>query len=144
MATAQAEIVIAKLEGFVVSLVRKIVLDMHANLVRPGSDGGTPVDTGFARANWIPRLGEPGSAPVGARPTEPGPSPSGKALFVDTGAAEAGKAAVATGFKLGAGDVYVSNHVPYIGHLNNGSSKQAPAGFVQRAITKALVEDINR
>lgn len=133
----RAEQIKRELGAFLDKLTAKVALDVHANLVRAPSEGGTPVDTGWARANWIPRIRDPVTAPVGARP------PSGQ-TFVDTGAQEAGKAEVATGYRIDLGPIYVSNAVPYIGELNDGSSKQAPAGFVQAAITKALVEDIAR
>ena len=35
-------------------------------------------------------------------------------------------------------DLYVANAVPYIGNLNNGSSQQAPARFVELAFENAL------
>jgi len=34
--------------------------------------------------------------------------------------------------------VHISNDAPYIGRLNAGSSSQAPAGFVQRAIADGI------
>ena len=34
----------------------------------------------------------------------------------------------------------IRNDVPYVGRLNAGSSRQAPAGFVEAAIDRALEE----
>jgi formaldehyde-activating enzyme involved in methanogenesis len=34
----------------------------------------------------------------------------------------------------------VSNNVPYINRLNEGHSAQAPAGFVQQAVAKAVAD----
>jgi len=34
--------------------------------------------------------------------------------------------------------LYISNGVPYIQHLNNGSSKQAPKRFIEKAILRNL------
>lgn len=36
-------------------------------------------------------------------------------------------------------DIYIENNLPYIGKLNDGSSTQAPAGFVESAIRAADV-----
>jgi hypothetical protein len=40
------------------------------------------------------------------------------------------------------GEVHVSNAVPYVQSLNDGHSQQAPAGFVQAAIAKAVELDL--
>jgi len=134
-------------------VVRKVALDIHANLVAPPIQGGTPVDTGWARSNWIPRVGEPQLEPVGSRPTGKeenlpvtrGATGRPRYSLVDFGPQIDGREQV-TGYKIdveaGAQHVFVSNNVPYIGDLNDGSSKQAPAGFVERAIVKALREDL--
>lgn len=75
----------------------------------------TPVDTGNARANWVPSVGSP--APNGDR--------------------KAGSAAV-LGYQLDQGALFVSNGVPYIRYLNAGSSVKAPALFVEAAVDEAL------
>lgn len=120
--------VVAALDKFVADAVRKIVLDIVANLTASPSQGGTPVDTGWARANWIVQIGSPHTSTFGD-PTS-----------VSTAAQEAGKAAVIR-YKLGQGPVFISNNVPYILRLNEGWSQQAPAGFVQGAIAKAVRQD---
>jgi hypothetical protein len=43
-------------------------------------------------------------------------------------------------YKLDQGSLFVTNNVPYIVPLNNGSSKQAGAGFVERGIERAIRE----
>lgn len=111
--------------------VIKAVLDTLANLVAAPSEGGTPVDTGWARANWIPSIGESGRDPIG----EPGNSGTASA------AQQSGMAGV-LGYDISQGKVYITNNVPYIGALNDGHSQQQPRGFVQRAINKALTQDI--
>ena len=102
--------------------VRKVTLDLTAELVRE-----TPVDTGWARNNWVPRVGRPETEPVGA-PGNPGPGAAARS---------AGEAQV-LGYRLGQGSVFVTNNVPYIEALNDGHSPQAPAGWVQRAIRRVL------
>jgi hypothetical protein len=106
-------------------VVKKITLDVTANLIDT-----TPVDVGWARANWVPAIGQPVVQPV-ATPES-----------VSTAAQQAGIVSVATSYRLDRGNVFVSNNVRYITRLNEGSSKQAPAGFVQNAITKAVRFDL--
>lgn len=48
-----------------------------------------------------------------------------------------GVAQVAT-YRLGQGSVFISNNVPYIVYLNQGSSSQAPPGFVETAVEVAI------
>lgn len=123
------------IERQITFLIKKLVLDIAANLRVEPTKGGTPVDTGWARSNWLVRLRERPSAPVGKRPSSKG-QPG-----VDEGAADASIAEFVTGYVITAGNIYISNLVPYIARLNDGTSKQAPAGFVERAILKAIVED---
>lgn len=90
----------------------------------------TPVDIGWARANWVPNLGGPymgNSEP----PDKPSPA--------DTLTQESGLSQVLA-FKLADGAIFVSNRVPYIQKLNDGWSDQAPAGFVEAAVDKVLAE----
>lgn len=42
------------------------------------------------------------------------------------------------GYRLGEGKIIVNNNVPYIGPLNDGSSTQAPVGFVEKAVQAAV------
>lgn len=129
MASSQTEQVMAALENVAERTVVKIALDVTANLIE-----FTPVDTGWARANWVPSIGrrnppgdisDPRPAEVAAAKTE-----------------QAGGVASLLGYRLQLGQVRVSNNVPYIERLNDGSSEQAPAGFVQLAIKKAVTVDI--
>ncbi len=80
----------------------------------------TPVDTGHARANWVPSIGTPHTGEVAGQAAQ------------DAGVAQVLR------FKLGDGFLYVSNGVPYITALNYGHSKQAPRLFVEAAVDRAL------
>ena len=117
-----------EIERFVERLMTKITLDIIANLVET-----TPVDTGWARANWIPELGL----------TDVPPAPRAEDQLVGSakGAQSAAASSVISGYTF-PGIIQVGNGVPYIGALNDGHSQQAPAGFVQRAINKALTVDL--
>lgn len=113
-------------------VIKKVALDIVANLVKAPSEGGTPVDTGWARANWLVNIGTPFLQPFGTRD-------QAEAAGWRSGApptAGLGQGTIAT-YKLGP-PVFISNNVPYITRLNDGSSSQAPRGFVQAAILRAL------
>lgn len=95
----------------------------------------TPVDTGRARSNWIVSL----NAPV-VLPREPY-APGSKLGLSERANAQA---AIDQGVdRINASqpkqDIYISNNVHYIGKLNDeGTSAQAPAGFVQSAVAHAV------
>jgi hypothetical protein len=96
-------------------LVRKIGLELFSRVIL-----NTPVDSGRARANWQVQIG---SVPSGTLELE---DRSGAATINTATAAAAG---------LQAGDViYLVNNLPYIQKLEDGSSKQAPAGMVGLAV----------
>jgi hypothetical protein len=105
--------------------VKKIVLDATANLTED-----TPRDLGWARNNWIPEIGPGPDAPAGSR------EESG--ISAAQAAQQQGIAAIAVTYRLGLGIITITNNVPYIVYLNEGSSQQAPAGFVQAAIFRAV------
>lgn len=120
----QIRAVVRGSRSFTERTVRRLALEVHANLVET-----TPVDTGWARANWVPKIGEPITEPVG--------QPGATGTFAAQSAAAAGVLDVAQ-YQLQQGRIHVTNNVPYIQRLNDGYSRQEPAGFVQRAIRKAL------
>jgi len=97
--------------------VRKVVMAVDQTVVM-----ATPVDKGRARGNWI--------AALDAAVTEPTEtlSPSGAEAI-----AQAAGVAAAYDGDLHA-EVHITNNLPYIEPLNDGTSRQAPAGFVQRAV----------
>ena len=134
MVSRRVRVVVAGLNRFVEQIIKKLVLDIVANLQAAPSEGGTPVDTGWARANWVPHIGSSLDTTAGTRVE----AEAGQL----SGASAAGVAQVATEYKLARGPVHISNNVPYILKLDAGSSKQAPAGFVRRGIIKAIRVDL--
>ena len=104
--------------------VAALTLDIHGRLVRD-----TPVDTGWARANWVPRTGRPIGEAVG--------SPGSAGVAAAQAAANTGLSDVLS-YNFSKGRVFVTNNVPYIEALNDGSSPQTAAGFVQKAIREAV------
>lgn len=108
------------------STVRKVVITVASAVSL-----ATPVDTGRARANWRTNLGGPIRAT--REPFAKGKDGSTGAQNVAGVTAEAQQ--VTASYKGGSGaEVWISNNLPYIGVLNDGSSKQAPRLFVQKAI----------
>lgn len=85
----------------------------------------TPVDTAKAISNWQIGIGSPVQADIG-------PYVFGQRTASGTAAYQAGVSKLA--MKKPGETIYISNLVPYIRQLNEGSSKQAPAGFVEQAV----------
>ena len=102
-------------------LVKKVILAVDQAVVL-----ATPVDTGRARANWRPSIGVPFTA------TLPEPSSAGAGLRTALAAGEA----IADQYRGGdtSPTVHITNSLPYIQPLNDGSSRQAPVNFVGTAI----------
>lgn len=116
------------LVGQVQRMVRSVALAVHQTVVL-----GTPVDTGRARGNWFVSVG--GAVFNNQDPTfvDQQASHSTRRRQATQHSLDQGAPVIAT-WRLGAGDIFVSNGVPYINSLDQGSSSQAPAGMVQRAV----------
>lgn len=125
MTSIQVRAVIQALERHVAQNMVALALQIIANLVASPARGGTPVDTGWARANWIPKIGQ-----------EP-QSVSGSRDAVTTTDQAKGQGELLK-YTLNQGSIYISNNVYYITRLNAGSSRQAPAGYVQDAIKRGV------
>ncbi len=104
------------------ALVRRVALAVDTAVVLR-----TPVDTGRARANWQVNIGSPAVGEVAT----PGSPDQGSAT-----ALTAAQSTIAT-YK-GQGNIHITNNVPYIGKLNEGHSRQAPAGFVEAAVVAGI------
>lgn len=89
----------------------------------------TPVDTSQAISNWQLSIHEP---VAGDRPAFVVGS-QGSTKDASAAAARA-TAERQLRFKKPEDFVYISNVLPYIVPLNEGSSRQAPAGFVERSV----------
>lgn len=84
----------------------------------------TPKDSGRARANWNVGVGKPDES-VDLE----GPFRSSQETE-DAARARASRARPGE-------DIHVTNALPYLPRLNRGSSRKAPAGFVERAVRVA-------
>lgn len=121
----QANRIMVQLENATAKATVDLALRIHGGLIEK-----TPVDTGWARSNWLPSVGVPRKETVG----EPG--------SLNQAAAQFGQAEVA-GWQITSGPIYITNNVPYISRLNAGSSTQAPSGFVE-GVVQAETNRANR
>lgn len=107
-----------EIERKTIERMQKAVLAIDAALVL-----ATPVDTGRARANWLPSINKPRTVKL-KRGDKSGSGALAKAQRLVS--------------EIQLGDTfYISNNLEYIGVLNDGHSQQAPAGFVEKAIQVA-------
>lgn len=99
-----------------------LALNIHGRLVDNPPDG-TPVDTGWASANWWISVGQVATANDGS---------NGEVSQRQSQQA-AGLTNILT-WKPSNGVIYITNNTPYINRLNNGWSQQSAAGFVDKAV----------
>lgn len=116
---AQAEAIGARLNRHIEQIFKALTLEIDRELRI-----ATPVDTGFARASWVPSVGSPHV---------------GEVQKVGAGSSEhaAGVSQVLR-FKLEDGSTWVCNSAEYIQALNYGHSQQAPAMFIEAAVDRAI------
>jgi len=105
-----------KVEEKLDDVTRDTALILHGQLIQD-----TPVDTSRAKSNWWPDIDN-----VNIEIKEPD----------DGVASEAKMKEVMKSYKLG-DTIYISNNLPYIRPLNDGTSVQQPEGFVERAVQVA-------
>jgi hypothetical protein len=86
----------------------------------------TPVKTGRAKNNWNAELNRPNRTKILGE------------VFDKSGQIAVTKAKAVINQSNDADSIWISNNLDYIVDLNNGSSKKAPAGFVQKGIQTAV------
>lgn len=134
----QIDFIVADLDRFTRGEVIALALNVNANL-RDSPPAGTPIDTGWASANWVPSVGEPFSDPGISQVNEPTPAQvAARARVAEDGVNDV------LSWRNGEGPIFSTNNVPYIGALNAGHSGQSPAGFVQAAIERAIRQTYSR
>ena len=99
---------------------KRLMLGIHEELVRT-----TPVDTGWARSNWLLSVGKSIKETAGSK------------KILDLNSVNAGVGKI-LGWKFTQGPAYDTNNVPYIQKLNGGSSKQTAKNFVNLAVQKQV------
>lgn len=121
--------VLGVFERAVEQTIARLSVNISAELIER-----TPVDTGWARANWVPSIGTPfeGNADELDEVARRAAAPA-------QGARQQTSTAALLTYQIERGPVFISNNVPYIVFLNEGTSDQAPAGFVQAAIQQGIM-----
>ena len=123
------------------------------NILRGDPPEGTPIDTGWASSNWIPSIGAPNLKIAGSKLKRV--SKVRIVGYANIKALKKGKYNLTSGvtrapqeagiasllkWKIGKGDIFITNNVPYIVRLNEEPqhSSQSKPHFVERAIMKAI------
>lgn len=88
----------------------------------------TPVDESTALSNWIVGIGSPRREEI-----EPHFRGTKGSTYGQSAQKTVDEARTVLNRKKRGTSIYISNNLPYIRDLNGGSSRQAPAGFVERA-----------
>lgn len=128
----QIDLVVADLKDYVRGEVIALGVNVNANL-RDSPPLGTPIDTGWASANWTPSVGSPADDAPTENPRDLGPAQVAAAqLRAQQGINEV------LGWDFNNGSIFSTNAVPYIRRLNEGWSKQSPSGFVAIAVERAV------
>lgn len=99
----------------------------------------TPVDLGHARSGWAASIGSPASKRIKVRKTKKATkSAAGARIAKNIARSET----IARSYQVGQGSVFLTNPVEYMKYLDGkGSSSQAQAGFVLRAIKAAIAAE---
>ncbi|HET6417982.1 MAG TPA: hypothetical protein VFG22_16935 [Polyangiales bacterium] len=131
MARNQTRIVVGDLGDSINRVMRRLQLRLYQSLSTP-----TPVDTGFARGGWTPSTGAPDRSGPADQPSDRSAAIQlAKALFAQR-SQESQRLAAA--YMRESGPIYVVNNVRYVIYLDQGSSAQAPAHFVEKGIRLAI------
>lgn len=100
----------------------------------------TPVDTGEARSNWLVSLGVPMRGTIAPYTPYPKFSQANGRGISETANAQGAKqrAEGAITARQPGQTLIIQNNVDHIGELNSGTSKQAPALFVETSVMAGI------
>lgn len=119
---------ITHMERTVSQMIAEATLAVHGILV-DNPPTGTPVDTGWASSNWWMAVGNKPQGNDGQE-GDPGAAIAQRQIGLSE--------VLAYDFTSGK-TIWITDHVPYIGKLNEGGSRQSPAGFVEAAIDAGIM-----
>ena len=120
-----------KLGGTITKGVSKLAQDVAKGIGATVVDT-TPVDTGLARSNWRATISAPASGTI--PPYSPG-NQLGIGEAANALATKAQQKQAIDRFDASKhASIFITNNVPYIGALNDGSSPQSPGGMVEMGI----------
>lgn len=105
---------------------------------------GTPIDTGFARLNWIGGIGaafHPDAPSMSAAEAKRSPAAARQAARRQAQANDRTVRELQVG-----GTLVLANNAPYIRRLEYGWSKQAPTGMIRNALrnVQAITDEVVR
>ena len=127
------DFVIDDLEDFVGRRMVDLLFTLHTVLVEH-----TPLDLGWARANFVPQIGTP------YRINLVDFEPTSGAANAELARSQSELFRIAGTYRVDLGNLFISNNVPYIGRLNDGHSNQAQPGYIQAAINIAIATERQR
>lgn len=131
---AAKRVQVTRIEVELLGAVGKIVGQVQLRCLQTLASA-TPVDTGFARANWAPSTG----SPIIERQEKPKDDKAARSVARAKRSANLERAkAIASTYSVRLGNAYLTNNVSYMQYLNEGSSAQAGAKFVEKAIEAAV------
>jgi hypothetical protein len=118
------------------TVAKRVAFDLFGRIVRR-----TPVLTGRARASWTITTNGPGNGDTTPNITVQGPFSKaivGRAIKVAVNAFQMQRL---TALQVNQGDtIWISNNVPYIVALEEGHSRQAPAGMVALSVEEVNIK----
>jgi hypothetical protein len=111
-------------------IVRFVALKIFRQFV--AGDPHNPVDTGFSRGNWNLGIGAPDESVRGERPKRKAGEAGGEVFPAppDPNVSDVD----------GKQPVYITNSVEYVQYLEDGTSTQAPHGFIAIGLAKVEYE----
>lgn len=121
--------VISDLDKFLEKVMKDVGGALNRNLKE-----ATPRLTGWAENNWVANTGKAFKGLAGTREE----ARQGRLNFAPRAL---GLAKIAS-YRLSKGTIHVTNNIPYILPLNEGTSKKAPPLFVEMAIDRSIREAI--
>ena len=153
MPRERVRIIINNLGNLTSNVVKQLTNDVHNELVK-----FNPRDTGFSANSWVPRVGSPDRSVAPRANTQ---EERRSAARVQEAKSSAGLTSVLVGYRIGQGDVFISNNTEYIQELDergtparlktpaynpyretgarsNAEAAPVAGGWVQRAVNTAV------
>ena len=121
------EIILEDMDRFIARETVGVLFEISATLIED-----TPLRDGWARSQWVAKI----RSPYRANLTKVKPTSGQISARSNESQNELFK--IAASYNLDAGPLFLSNNVPYIGRLNDGHSPQAPPGYIQLGVLKAV------
>jgi hypothetical protein len=120
--------------------IRRIVIELFNRFTFEN-----PVDTGYSQSNWRISINEPDTTVSNPPTSQERDANKGKKGWINNAlGADLSEIVGLTTIGIGrveSGDsVYVTNSVDYVRYLNEGTSKQAPSGWIQIAIAQVVAQ----